>query len=41
MPKSKTKRLRYFANQSRKKEPLYFWHLSQACHLIAKAYKLQ
>ncbi|WAX06975.1 hypothetical protein BF503P1_00028 [Bacteroides phage BF503P1] len=39
MPKSKTKKLRRFAQESRKREPVTFWKASVACTGIANKYK--
>lgn len=41
MPKSKVKKLRRFAQESRKREPVVFWRASILCSILADKYRKQ
>lgn len=41
MPKSKVKKLRRFAQESRKREPILFWQASISCSGLANKYRKQ
>lgn len=41
MPKSKVKKLRRFAQESRKREPVVFWRASILCSNLADKYRKQ
>lgn len=41
MPKSKVKKLRRFAQESRKREPALFWQASIMCSGLANKYRKQ